>query len=87
MLINKYGILIKKKLQERYPEKYDEIKESGKLFPIIRDSQYEIEQYRKNLINENRTFLTKSKMIEILDDINNSIDVTVEEIGNSKTAN
>lgn len=84
-MINKYGILIKKKLQEQYPKRYDELKEKGKLFPLVRDSQYEIQQYKMNLINENKTLLTKEKIIEILDSVNNSIDKIVKRIGNSKT--
>lgn len=82
MLISKYGILIKKKLQEKYPEKYNELEEQEKLIPIIRDYQYDIEQYRKKLINNNNTLLTKCKMVEILDKINNEIDVIVEKINN-----
>jgi len=84
MLISKYGILIKKKLQERYPDKYNELEEQEKLIPIIRDYQYDIEQYRKKLINNNNTLLTKCKMVEILDKINNEIDVIVEKIGSDK---
>lgn len=82
MLISKYGILIKKKLQEKYPEKYNELEEQDRLIPIIRDSQYDIEQYRKKLINENNVLLTKCKMVEILDKINDEIDVIVEKINN-----
>jgi len=84
MLISKYGILIKKKLQERYPDKYNELEEQEKLIPIIRDYQYDIEQYRKKLINNNNTLLTKCKMVEILDKINNEIDIIVEKIGSDK---
>lgn len=84
MLISKYGILIKKKLQEKYPEKYNELEEQEKLIPIIRDSQYDIEQYRKKLINENNVLLTKCKMVEILDKINDEIDIIVEKIGSDK---
>jgi len=83
-LISKYGILIKKKLQEKYPEKYNELEEQEKLIPIIRDYQYDIEQYRKKLINNNNTLLTKCKMVEILDKINNEIDIIVEKIGSDK---
>lgn len=82
MFINKYGIIIKKKLKENFPEKYNELKKQDRLIPIIRDSQYEILNFKEKLLDENKSLLTKSKMIEILDDVNKEIEFIVVKINN-----
>lgn len=33
--MNKYGILFKKQLEEKYNEKYEELKRKGKLFEVV----------------------------------------------------
>ena len=79
MYINKYGIIIKKLLNERYPQKYEELENKKILLQIIQNKQMEVIRYRKKLIEKNIP-ITKSKMIKIQDSINDKIDEIVEEI-------
>ena len=81
MYINKYGIIIKKLLHEKYPQKYRELKINGNLYTFIFNVQNEIEEYKRKLIHNNKP-ITQSKLIEILDDVNKAIYITVDEIGN-----
>lgn len=79
MYINKYGIIIKKLLNEKYPNKYEELENKNILFEIIQDKQMEVVRYREKLIKQN-DLVTKKKMINIQDSINKKIDKIVEEI-------
>lgn len=79
MYINKYGILIKKILYEKYPKKYEELEEKGILLNIIQIKQMEVAKYKKRLMEQN-TPISKKKMIKIQDSINNKIDGIVENI-------
>ncbi len=79
MYINKYGIIIKKLLNEKYPKKYEELENKKILLQIIQNKQMEVIIYRKKLIEKN-TPITKNKMVNIQDSINNKIDKIVEEI-------
>lgn len=79
MYINKYGIIIKKLLYEKYPKKYEELDKKGILLKIIQSKQMEIARYRKKLMEQN-TPISKKKMIQIQDSINNKIDNVVENI-------
>lgn len=79
MYINKYGIIIKKLLNEKYPKKYKELENKKILLQIIQNKQMEVIIYRKKLIEKN-TPITKNKMVNIQDSINNKIDKIVEEI-------
>lgn len=79
MYINKYGIIIKKLLNEKYPKKYEELQNKKILLQIIQNKQMEVVRYRKKLI-EKHTPITKNKMIKIQDSINEKIDEIVEKI-------
>lgn len=79
MYINKYGIIIKKLLNEKYPKKYEELENKKILLQIIQNKQMEVIIYRKKLIEKNIP-ITKNKMVNIQDSINNKIDKIVEEI-------
>lgn len=79
MYINKYGIIIKKLLNEKYPKKYEELENKKILLEIIQNKQMEVIIYRKKLIEKNIP-ITKNKMVNIQDSINNKIDKIVEEI-------
>lgn len=79
MYINKYGIIIKKLLNEKYPKKYKELENKKILLKIIQSKQMQIIRYRNKLIEKN-TPITKNKMINIQDSINDKIDEIVEEI-------
>ena len=54
MSINKYGIIIKKRLEEKYPKKYQELKDKNELLSLIKEKQFDIIVYKSNLI-ENTT--------------------------------
>lgn len=81
MYINKYGIIIKKLLSEKYSEKYEELENKKILLKIIQNKQIKIIKYRNKLIEKNKP-ITKKKMINIQDSINDKIDEFVEEIKN-----
>lgn len=83
MSINKYGIIIKKRLEEKYPKKYQELKDSNKLMNIIKEKQFEIILYKRKLIEDTKGILTKDKMSEIYDLINERIISIVNDIGNN----
>ena len=83
MSINKYGIIIKKRLEEKYPKKYQELKDNNELLNLIKEKQFEIILYKRKLIEDTKGILTKDKMSEIYDLINDKIISIVEKIGNS----
>ena len=60
MYINKYGIIIKKLLNEKYPNKYEELKNKKTLLKIIQNKQMEVIRYRKKLIEKN-IYITRTK--------------------------
>lgn len=79
MYINKYGILIKKILNEKYPKKYEELENKRILLKIIQDKQIEIVKYKRKLIEQNIP-ITKNKMVKIQDSIHKKIERIVQEI-------
>ena len=83
MSINKYGIIIKKRLEERYPKKYQELKDNNELLNLIKEKQFEIILYKRKLIDDTEGILTKDKMSEIYDLINDKIISIVDNIGKS----
>lgn len=83
MSINKYGIIIKKRLEERYPKKYQELKANNELLNLIKEKQFEIILYKRKLIDDTEGILTKDKMSEIYDLINDKIISIVDNIGKS----
>ena len=83
MSINKYGIIIKKKLEEKYPKKYQELKDNNELLNLIKEKQFEIIVYKSKLIEDTKGILTKDKMSEIYDLINDKIISIVDNIGKS----
>lgn len=83
MYINKYGIIIKKLLNERYQKKYEELENRKILLNIIQNKQMEVMRYRKKLIDNNLP-ITKNKMTNIQDSIKNKIDEIVNDIGSEK---
>lgn len=83
MSINKYGIIIKKRLEERYPKKYQELKDNNELLNLIKEKQFEIIVYKSKLIEDTKGILTKDKMSEIYDLINERIISIVNDIGNN----
>lgn len=83
MSINKYGIIIKKKLEEKYPKKYQELKDNNELLNLIKEKQFEIIVYKSKLIEDTKGILTKDKMSEIYDLINDKIISIVDNIGDS----
>lgn len=83
MSINKYGIIIKKRLEEKYPKKYQELKDNNELLSLIKEKQFDIIVYKSNLIENTKEILTKDKMSKIYDLINEKIISIVDDIGNS----
>ena len=83
MSINKYGIIIKKRLEEKYPKKYQELKDNNELLNLIKEKQFEIILYKRKLIDDTEGILTKDKMSEIYDLINDKIISIVDNIGKS----
>ena len=83
MSINKYGIIIKKRLVEKYPKKYQELKDNNELLSLIKEKQFDIIVYKSNLIENTKGILTKDKMSKIYDLINEKIISIVDNIGNS----
>lgn len=83
MSINKYGIIIKKRLEEKYPKKYQELKDNNELLSLIKEKQFDIIVYKSNLIENTKGILTKDKMSKIYDLINEKIISIVDNIGNS----
>ena len=83
MSINKYGIIIKKRLEEKYPKKYQELKDNNELLNLIKEKQFEIIVYKSKLIEDTKWILTKDKMSEIYDLINDRIISIVDNIGKS----
>ena len=83
MSINKYGIIIKKRLEEKYPKKYQELKDNNELLNLIKEKQFEIIVYKSKLIEDTKWILTKDKMSEIYDLINDTIISIVDNIGKS----
>ena len=83
MSINKYGIIIKKRLEERYPKKYQELKDNNELLNLIKEKQFEIILYKRKLIDDTEGILTKDKMSEIYDLINDKIISIVDKVGKS----
>lgn len=81
--INKYGIIIKKRLEEKYPKKYQELKDKNELLSLIKEKQFDIIVYKSNLIENTKGILTKDKMSKIYDLINEKIISIVDNIGNS----
>lgn len=81
MSINKYGIIIKKRLEEKYPKKYQELKDNNKLLSLIKEKQFDIIVYKSNLIENTKGILTKDKMSKIYDLINEKIISIVDDIG------
>ena len=79
MYINKYGIMIKKLLYEKYPKKYEELENKKILLKVIQNKQIQVIEYRKKLLEKNKP-ITHNKMIKIQDSINNKIDEIVEEM-------
>lgn len=79
MSINKYGIIIKKRLEE----KYQELKDNNELLSLIKEKQFDIIVYKSNLIENTKGILTKDKMSKIYDLINEKIISIVDNIGNS----
>ena len=65
--INKYGIIIKKRLEEKYPKKYQELKDKNELLSLIKEKQFDIIVYKSNLIENTKGILTKDKMSKIYD--------------------
>lgn len=83
MSINKYEIIIKKRLEEKYPKKYQELKDNNELLSLIKEKQFDIIVYKSNLIENTKGILTKDKMSKIYDLINEKIISIVDNIGNS----
>lgn len=83
MSINKYGIIIKKRLEEKYTKKYQELKDKNELLSLIKEKQFDIIVYKSNLIENTKGILTKDKMSKIYDLINEKIISIVDNIGNS----
>lgn len=81
MSINKYGIIIKKRLEEKYPKKYQELKDNNELLSLIKEKQFDIIVYKSNLIENTKEILTKDKMSKIYDLINEKIISIVDDIG------
>jgi len=81
MSINKYGIIIKKRLEEKYPKKYQELKDKNELLSLIKEKQFDIIVYKSNLIENTKGILTKDKMSKIYDLINEKIISIVDNIG------
>ena len=81
--INKYGIIIKKRLEEKYHKKYQELKDKNELLSLIKEKQFDIIVYKSNLIENTKGILTKDKMSKIYDLINEKIISIVDNIGNS----
>lgn len=81
MSINKYGIIIKKRLEEKYPKKYQELKDNNELLSLIKEKQFDIIVYKSNLIENTKGILTKDKMSKIYDLINEKIISIVDDIG------
>lgn len=81
MSINKYGIIIKKRLEEKYPKKYQELKDNNELLNLIKEKQFEIIVYKSKLIEDTKGILTKDKMSEIYDLISDKIISIVDNIG------
>lgn len=79
MYINKYGIIIKKLLNERYPQKYKELEKKKILLEIIQNKQIEVIGYRNALMDKYKP-VTEEKMINIRDLIYDKIDEILEEI-------
>lgn len=77
MSINKYGIIIKKRLEE----KYQELKDNNELLSLIKEKQFDIIVYKSNLIENTKGILTKDKMSKIYDLINEKIISIVDDIG------
>lgn len=82
MSINKYGIIIKKRLEEKYPKKYQELKDNNELLRIIKEKQFDISVYKSKLIKDTNGILTKDKMLKIYDLINDKIITVVDDICN-----
>ena len=83
MSINKYGIIIKKRLEEKYPKKYQELKDNNELLNLIKEKQFEIIVYKSKLIEDTKWILTKDKMSEIYDLINDRLISIVDNRGKS----
>ena len=81
MSINKYGIIIKKILDEKYPKKYQELKDKNELLSLIKEKQFDIIVYKSSLIENTKGILTKDKMSKIYDLINEKIISIVDDIG------
>ena len=83
MYYNKYGIIIKKSLKEKYPDKYFELQEQGILNNIIDKKQMEIARLKKDLISSARStsLLFKKQLIAIQDRVTEEIKNTVDELG------
>jgi hypothetical protein len=82
MYLNKYGILIKKKLKEKYPEKYLKLQENKLLDKVLNEKQNEVLDLHKNLIKGAKTsLLFKKQLILIQDRITEEINEIVNELG------
>lgn len=83
MYFNKYGIIIKKSLKEKYPDKYFELQEQGILDNIIDEKQIEVANLKKNLIigAKSTSLLFKQQLVVIQDRITEEIKGTVDELG------
>ena len=83
MYYNKYGIIIKKSLKEKYHDKYFELQEQGILNNIIDQKQMEIARLKKDLITsaKSTSILFKKQLIAIQESVSEEIKNIVNEIG------
>lgn len=83
MYFNKYGIIIKKSLKEKYPAKYFELQEQGVLDNIINKKQMEVANLKKDLITgaKSTSLLFKKQLIAIQERVSEEIKNIVNEIG------
>jgi len=84
MYLNKYGILIKKKLKEKYYNKYIELQDNDTLDDLLQIKQDEVAALKRALITgaKKTSLLFEKQLIVIQDRISEEINSIVDNIGN-----
>ena len=83
MYLNKYGILIKKKLKEKYYNKYIELQDNGTLDDLLEIKQDEVARLKRALITgaKKTSLLFEKQLIVIQDRISEEMNSIVDELG------
>lgn len=80
MFYNKYGIIIKKTLKEKYYDKYIILLNENKLNEVIAQTQSEVVNYKKDLLERIKKPLFKERLILIQNKVSQKINSIVDDI-------